>query len=277
MTSTADPTDPGTRRPVEPAIVESEDNFEAVERPLRKLKITCSAPDNAYSLFALFFPDEQLQKIADNTNKKAKKQESDPINRREQRGGGQNLGGLLARDLFDTTVAELYAYFAIKIYTGIHKQNQIRDYRKVDHRVPNHPMVYKAMALNPFEQLQRYFHPFDPETNGPAHTKVKTNLKNSFVIIKLIVKQVEPLNCYILKQSTVYWDPGTDVAVDEAMTRFTGRSSDIVTIPCKPIATGYKIWVIAQLGYSLSWIFHQKQKGPVNIKKVPKGLNKTSE
>lgn len=180
MTSTADPTDPGTRRPVEPAIVESEDNFEAVERPLRKLKITCSAPDNAYSLFALFFPDEQLQKIADNTNKNAEKQESDPSNRREQRGGGQNLGGLLARDWFDTTVAELYAHFAIKIYTGIHKQNQIRDYWKVDHRVPDHPMVYKAMALNRFEQLQRYLHPSDPGANGPAHTKVKTNLKKFF-------------------------------------------------------------------------------------------------
>lgn len=80
----------------------------------------------------------------------------------------------------------------------------------------------------------------------------------------------------MLKQTTVYWNPGTDVAVDEAMTRFTGRSSDIVTIPCKPIATGYKIWVLAQLGYCLSWMFHQKQKGPVNIKKVPKGLNKTN-
>lgn len=71
MASTADPTDPGTRRPVEPAIAESGDNFEAVQRPLRKPTITCSAPDNAYSLFALFFPHEQLQVIADNINKNA--------------------------------------------------------------------------------------------------------------------------------------------------------------------------------------------------------------
>lgn len=141
---------------------------------------------------------------------------------------------------------------------GIHKQNQVRDYWSTDHRVPNHPMVYKGMGLNRFEQLQRYIHLSDPEIDGPAHTKV------------------EPLNSYILKQSTVYWNPGTDVAVDEAMTRFTGRSSDIVTIPCKPIATGFKIWVLAQLGYSLSWMFHQKQKGPVGIKKAPKGLNKTN-
>ena len=87
MTPTADPTDPGTRRPVEPAIAESGDNFEAVERPSRGPTITCSAPDNAYSLFALFFPDEQLQIIANNTNENAKKG-SDPDNQQEKRDGG---------------------------------------------------------------------------------------------------------------------------------------------------------------------------------------------
>lgn len=60
------------------------------------------------------------------------------------------------------------------------------------------------------------------------------------------------------------------------MARFNGRSSDIVTIPNKPIATGYKIWVLAQLGYCLSWVFHQKAKGPVGIIRAPKGLNKTN-
>lgn len=83
MTSTTDPTDPGTKRPVEPTIADSGDNFEAIERPLREPTITCSAPDNGYSLFALFFPDEQLQIIADNTNENAKKG-SDPDNRREK-------------------------------------------------------------------------------------------------------------------------------------------------------------------------------------------------
>ena len=80
----------------------------------------------------------------------------------------------------------------------------------------------------------------------------------------------------MLKQTTVYWNSGTDVAVDEAMARFTDRSNDIVTIPNNPIATGYKIWIFAQLGYCLSWMFYQKGKGPVNIKQAPKGLNKTN-
>jgi hypothetical protein len=54
------------------------------------------------------------------------------------------------------------------------------------------------------------------------------------------------------------------------MERFTGRSSDIVTIPGKPIATGYKVWVIAQPGYILGVIYHQNSKGLVGSK-APKG------
>jgi hypothetical protein len=44
-----------------------------------------------------------------------------------------------------------------------------------------------------------------------------------------------------------YWIPGRDVTVDEIIERFSGRSSDILTIPSKPIPTGYKIWAVAQV------------------------------
>ena len=49
-----------------------------------------------------------------------------------------------------------------------------------------------------------------------------------------------------------YWIPGRDLAIDECMIRFTGRSHDIMTIPSKPIPTGYKVWAVAQKGYILS-------------------------
>jgi hypothetical protein len=54
------------------------------------------------------------------------------------------------------------------------------------------------------------------------------------------------------------------------MERFTGRSFDIVTIPSKLIATGYKVWAVAQLGYILSVIYHRNGKGPVGSQ-APKG------
>jgi hypothetical protein len=60
------------------------------------------------------------------------------------------------------------------------------------------------------------------------------------------------------------WSPGRDLAVDEAMSRFQGRSYDTLVLPGKPIEEGYKIWVLSQKGYFLAWCFHRK--GSINTK-----------
>jgi hypothetical protein len=67
------------------------------------------------------------------------------------------------------------------------------------------------------------------------------------------------------------------------MQRFTRRAYDTTTIPSKPIPTGYKVWVVAQLGFFLQWTFHSKgKKGPVGVLtptalggKAGKGGNRT--
>ncbi|KZL86147.1 hypothetical protein CI238_13605, partial [Colletotrichum incanum] len=38
-----------------------------------------------------------------------------------------------------------------------------------------------------------------------------------------------------------FYTAGTDLTVDKAMVRFTGRSLKTITVPTKPIPTGYKI------------------------------------
>jgi hypothetical protein len=82
------------------------------------------------------------------------------------------------------------------------------------------------------------------------------------------------LNSFIQSQSLKFWIPGRNVAVDEFMIRFTGRSHDIITIPSKPIPTGYKGWAVAQKGFILSWLWHSKGSRLVGIKKIPKVLGK---
>jgi hypothetical protein len=37
------------------------------------------------------------------------------------------------------------------------------------------------------------------------------------------------------------WKPGRDLAVDEIIVRFEGRSKEITTVLNKPIPTGYKV------------------------------------
>ena len=47
----------------------------------------------------------------------------------------------------------------------------------------------------------------------------------------------------------------------------------------KPIHEGYKTWMVAQEGYTFTWLWHSRAKGPENIPKegiqVPKTISLT--
>ena len=49
-----------------------------------------------------------------------------------------------------------------------------------------------------------------------------------------------------------------------------GRSDVTVNIPSKPEPEGYKIWVLANGGYVLDWLYHAKgdKKGPVDLNPI---------
>ena len=46
-----------------------------------------------------------------------------------------------------------------------------------------------------------------------------------------------------------------------------GRAPEIVNILSKPTPEGFKIWVLANEGYILDWLWHAKgdKKGPVDL------------
>ena len=54
----------------------------------------------------------------------------------------------------------------------------------------------------------------------------------------------------------VYWLPKVNIAVDELIVRFKGRVYKIITILNKPIKTGFKVWMIVDIGYILYWIYY---------------------
>ena len=62
------------------------------------------------------------------------------------------------------------------------------------------------------------------------------------------------------------------------MSQFTGRAKEIITIPPKPIPTGFKAWILADNGYFLSWAWHAKGDGSQGIGRIPRALgrNKTA-
>lgn len=84
----------------------------------------------------------------------------------------------------------------------------------------------------------------------------------------LTYDRVTPWSDHIQRVSTDFYVPGTCIAVDECMARYTGRSKETTRVPNKPIPVGFKVWVAAQQGYFLRWIWHRPgpRFGPVGLK-----------
>ena len=194
MTSVADSTDPGTRRPVEPSFSQSGVSFE----PLYYLKrfqilnpeviILAKSP---LALWQLFFSSEQIYILMTNTNSNARLFYAENPHQSEH-----------ARPWNDTTTHELYAFFAIHIYMGIHKEPHITNYWNTQLSRPVHLCVIKAMLCNRFQIINQFFHISNPAESGDTFSKL------------------EPLNKHLLHTAKVRWQPGRDVAIDECMQRF---------------------------------------------------------
>ena len=76
-----------------------------------------------------------------------------------------------------------------------------------------------------------------------------------------IFNKLEPLNDHLRQAFKQYWTPGTHLAVDETIQRFMGHATETVNIPSKPDTEGYMIWVLANAGYVLDWVWHAKGDG----------------
>ena len=77
------------------------------------------------------------------------------------------------------------------------------------------------------------------------------------------------MNKHLKAVSLALWTPGTDLAIDEAMIMFQGRAKETMTIPNKPIPIGFKLWVITQLDYFHSWLFHMPGFKPLGVTAIP--------
>lgn len=92
------------------------------------------------------------------------------------------------------------------------------------------------MSLTQFQQIRRYIHiaNLDLDLSNPADW----------------YKKMEPFSSIIRKKYQRFYKPSSNVTVDEAMIRFEGRSSHSVQMPKKPISEGYKVFVLADYGYT---------------------------
>lgn len=81
----------------------------------------------------------------------------------------------------DTNVKELYAFFGVYVYEGVHPEPRLTDYWQVNEN-RNHSQVKNAISLNRFEQINRFFHisdPYDmPKSIKTRREKKMTDRKN---------------------------------------------------------------------------------------------------
>jgi len=67
---------------------------------------------------------------------------------------------------------------------------------------------------------------------------------------------MEPLASHLRRCFQKLYLPGSNVAFDEMMVLFKGRSLHTIKMPSKPIDQGYKIYALCEKGYTYSFLFY---------------------
>lgn len=148
------------------------------------------------------------------------------------------------------TMAEVYTFLASLIYMGIHRENSFRDYWSTQQDEDPPHLVRQHIGRDRFFEIYRHLILWDPdEAEGEFR----------------VYHRVHEVSDAIRLSSLRFVEIPTEITVDEAMVRFTGRSREATIIKTKPTPRGFKIWVIATNGYFLGWIFHVNNVGPLGI------------
>lgn len=199
--------------------------------------------------FQLFFTDEEFEILAENTNGYARQKEA----------------GRQGRPWRATCGAELKIFFGLIIYMGVYRSTGIASYWSRNHEFPAHDII-RYMTLVRFEQLKRYFHVAPPRD---------TPLPSSKWTYK-----VQPLAYNLQRRFQYHCLPASEVAIDEMMVRFTGRSHHTTMIRGKPIPQGYKMLAVCEHGYTFSFMFTSQSESFSDILDIyqgPQALSPTSK
>ena len=154
---------------------------------------------------------------------------------------------------------------------GLYPQVPIHEYWNTEEGPGEWKAVSGAIGLKRWEQIERYF-------QLPGVQEVQEQRYQPPQEVPVIFQKLWVLSTYLMGRFQAFWILGKHLAVDEAMARFQGRSHEKVTLPNKPTPEGFKIWVLADFGYVLTWLWHQKgspKGGPVGLDGSYKHLSKS--
>ena len=203
------------------------------------------------AILRLFLTDSLLKTITDNTNEYASQKLAE-----EKRSGG--------RQWKEVVLEDISCWLGIVLYMGVHSSPSVADYWKHDGLNPAHPIA-QFMSQTRFEQIKQYFHVSSPKLELVTPTGRR-----------LWHAKVDPVLEQLRKSSKAYRMPSTNVAVDEAMIRCTGRSQDTYKMPSKSIEQGFKFHCLADHGYVWDFLPTSNQAGPNPVPSI-EGITPTGE
>ncbi len=183
------------------------------QSPVGPTAIISTSPLEVYHLF---FTDNLREEIVEQTNRYAEQGMEDEQYQRWKK----------------VTVEELEAFLGFYILMAINQLPSIEDYWRRDPTTHYSPIADR-MSRDRFREISRYLHFSDNTTlvprGAPGHNRLG---------------KVRPVLDYLCQQFAEQYQPNRDVAVDEAMIKFQGRSSLKQYMPLKPVKRGIKVWVL---------------------------------
>ena len=148
------------------------------------------------------------------------------------------------------TVDELRAFLGFSVLIDINHLPSLNDYWSRDPRLRYAP-VADRITRDRFHEIYRYLHFVDNDTLIPHGEDGHDRLG-----------KVRPLIDHLSTKFAEAYEPHRDIAVDEAMIKFQGRSSLKQYMPMKPTKRGIKVWVAADRtsGYILRFEVYTGKK-----------------
>ena len=191
-------------------------------------------PTSILQVFTLIFTNELVSNIVTETNRYAQ---------------------VCLKEKFEewkcVTSEEMYAYFGFLILMGMVNLPSIRDYWRRDITFNYWPLSSRISRTR-FLDIHRFIHFVNndslPTYGDPNYSKIQ---------------KVKPILTYISSKLQNLFVPDRDVAVDEAMVKYKGRSSIKQYMPQKPVKRGFKIWMLADsaTGYVLKFTVYEGKTG----------------
>jgi hypothetical protein len=195
-------------------------------------------------LFSLFFTDVIWDTIARNTN---------------TYGDCKHFSISLTetRPWTPTHANEIRVFIGIIIYMGLFREPSIEGYWRQNPADGLLHIIHKYMSLIQFQQIKRYLHislcyiryphmpdPLDKELDEAEEAKYDIEHLG-----KIWWRKLEPLIIEFRSASERYYQPSTNISIDELMIQCHGQSSYTYKMPNKLINQGYKLYALADHGY----------------------------